>query len=239
MSSLQATLRSHDQELTVCVYLRSTPSTYESLVSTLSALGPLAAGSTKAVGSWGRNAYEHIQFNTSRRQRVSEEGDNTDDNTQGHAPLPHPATLAPAPDVDRIPRSLPGINEGEENDNDDDNNALSQSIHHRPSEHDDPILFSTWDTIHTTTTTRVLIQVFHSGRIKIWDTASSSSSFNELIEILNIDVRSEICHHHHHHHHHGLACYPLCARFIPSTPSLLSPPQWMEGQGHVPILAIL
>lgn len=192
----------------------------------------MAAGSSKAVGSWGRNAYEHIHFNTGRR-RVSE-----GDSTQGHAPqLPHPAILTPAPDVDvdRISSpattvSLPGINEGEENDNDNDNddNALSQSIHHRPSKHDDPILFSTWDTIHTT---RVLIQVFHSGRIKIWD----ASSFNEsLIEILNIGFTSEIC-------HQGLA-YPLCARFIPpSPPPLLSPPQWMEGhaQGHVPILAIL
>jgi hypothetical protein len=195
-------------------------------VSTLSVLGPIASGSTRTVGNWGKHAY--TSFATGKR-RVSEGGQLfsfASNNKAATGPTATANTAAPtAPDVDL------------EIDYTDDNeehakllgDQLSASIHHRPSTNDDPIIWSTWDTlprarlsskplIEEEKQIRVLIQIFASGRIIIWDVTSIS----ELVEVLNIDFSAATTTTH----------LPLKAKFIP-------PLDAEDGHGHGHVLAIL
>ncbi|KAK9898692.1 hypothetical protein P389DRAFT_167241 [Cystobasidium minutum MCA 4210] len=224
-----------------------TPTTYQTIVSTLSALGPIASTSGRTVGSWGRSAFGQLSSNA--RRVVSEGSSSTSSNashskslssplandaTTGHVPLPVNADLH-----QQQQQQLPGIDEQEEDDNnrDEADQLLSASIHHRPSIHDDPILFSSWDTLPYASGSsgngnsgarRVLIQVFHSGRLKIWDASELST---ELNEVLNIDFGKAVG---------NASAYPLSARFVPVSPeSETALHKLIEGEKYAPLLAIL
>jgi hypothetical protein len=91
---------------------------------------------------------------------------------------------------------------------------LSASIHHRPSSSDDPVRYSAWDSLPNKT--RILTQILESGRLKLWD----ASSFSELVEVLNIDIRLIA----------SKGATPLSAKILPV---LLPPP---DGHVHLGIL---
>lgn len=199
---------------------RRTPSTYQSLVSTLSALAPIASGSTKTVGSWGKSAYEQL---ASGRRRVSEGGAGSLFSLSSSSSSKPPTAAPPAPDVDR---PLIAGEEDEDEDGEMGNEharQLSASIRHRPSSSDDAVIFSSWDT--ASPQTRVLIQVFASGRIEIWN----ATSFSELCEVLNVDFKHITTSH---RNTSTASALPLTARFVSTSAST-------PLNGHVPLLAVL
>lgn len=182
----------------------------------------IASGGTRTVGGWGKHAYEQLARS---KRRVSEGGHllSLYRGSSGTSSAPtsdpaHVAPAAPAPDVDRP--SPTGMDEDEDGPEDDEqakhmDEQLSASIHHRPSSSDDPIRYSSWDALPDGT--RVLVQVFESGRLKVWD-ASTLSTFSELNELLNVNFKLIA----------SSTATPLSAKFLP-----LSPPD-----GHV-LLAVL
>lgn len=168
---------------------------------------------------------------------------------KGSTALPLPSALAEAngdgkhsSGVDRQKTSLNEEIQDNEYDNDDDdddeneseqareaNEQLAASIHHRPSSADDPVIWSSWDTLSaaivTSQQTRVLVQIFASGRLKIWE----AISFAELNEVLNIKGSSLS--------KPAQPAVPICARFLPCIPPPLLAAHGSSGSGHV--LAIL